>query len=298
MRDLAGPLQSPVVWTTFDAPGGRLSYQRRGSGPLVVCLPGGPGMDPAAYFAGMDLPGFELLVHAPRGTGESAEPATRDGYLMSAYVADLESLRRHLGEERLLLYGNSHGGMLALAYAAAHPDRVERFVMTNGPARMDDAFAAAAAETAARFAEVAPDGQQRLDAAAAAGEALDRAADDAGRRQHFRTLMARYVVTEGPAEAAYLDQLCAAPMNYAPADVMYEELLGGLDLLEDADRVTAPALVIAGELDVTVPPTAMRAIAEALPDATYLELPGVGHFVEIEAAEQFSAAVTAFLTPA
>jgi len=54
------------VQTTFDADDGRiLSYLRRGSGPLVVCVPGGPGMDPEAYFAAMDLPGYELLIFGP-----------------------------------------------------------------------------------------------------------------------------------------------------------------------------------------------------------------------------------------
>jgi pimeloyl-ACP methyl ester carboxylesterase len=35
-------------------------------------------------------------------------------------------------------------------------------------------------------------------------------------------------------------------------------MLDGLDALDGADNVTAPALVIAGEFDVTVPPAAMR----------------------------------------
>jgi pimeloyl-ACP methyl ester carboxylesterase len=70
-----------LVFTTFDAGNNRtLSYQRRGSGPLVICLPGGPGMDPEAYFAAMDLPAYELLIFAPRGTGASTAPANADGY--------------------------------------------------------------------------------------------------------------------------------------------------------------------------------------------------------------------------
>lgn len=252
-------------------------------------------MDPGAYFAAMELPGFEMLVYAPRGTGASAPAADSDGYLTSAYVNDLESLRVHLGVDRLRLYGNSHGGMLALAYACRHPERVERFVITNGPARMDDAYRAAVAETQRRFAVTFADGQRRLDAAAAADAALEGPVDDDERRRLFRTLMARYVAVEGPAESAYLDRLCAAPMNWAPVDVMYGEMMGGLDLLAEAGRVRAPALVISGEYDVTVPPAAMRLIADALADAEYLELPGVGHFVEVEAPDAFATAVTTFL---
>src|ERR1700726_4594860 len=103
---------------TFDAGDGRtLSYVRRGSGPLVVCVPGGPGMDPEAYFAAMDLPGYELLIFAPRGTGASSFPPSTNGYRMAGSVDDLESLRKHLGVGALTFYGNSHGGMVALAYA-------------------------------------------------------------------------------------------------------------------------------------------------------------------------------------
>ena len=140
----------PLVQTTFDAGDGRiLSYLRRGSGPLVVCLPGGPGMDPEAYFAAMELPGYELLIFAPRGTGASTPPPTKDGYKIAGYVEDLEALRVHLGVDTLTLYGNSHGGCMSLAYACMSPERVARLVVTNAPPRMDDPYQAAAAEVPA-----------------------------------------------------------------------------------------------------------------------------------------------------
>jgi pimeloyl-ACP methyl ester carboxylesterase len=107
--------------------------------------------------------------------------------------------------------------------------------------------------------------------------------------------MARYVARQGPAEAAYLDRLCAAPMNWDSVSVMYAEMLDGLDLLRDASRVTAPALVIAGEYDVVVPPAAMRLIVDSLPTARYVEFPDIGHFPEVEASESFSATLCEFL---
>ena len=51
----------------FSTPDGlTLSYERRGSGPLLVCHPGGPGGSAAAFgdFAGLDDT-FELDVFAP-----------------------------------------------------------------------------------------------------------------------------------------------------------------------------------------------------------------------------------------
>ena len=282
--------------TTFDAGNGRtLSYWRRGSGRSVVCVPGGPGMDPEAYFAAVDLPGYELLIFAPRGTGSSSPPESKDGYRIAGYEEDLESLRIHLGVDTLTLYGHSHGGMVALAYACGSPKRVARLVVMNAPPRLDDAYKAAAAEVQRRFAETFPDGAERLAGAEAADAALETDLPDDQRRRHFRTLMARYVARQGPGETAYLDRLCAAPMNWQAADVMYAEMLDGLDLLSGSDKVIAPLLAIAGEFDVVVPPASMRLIADALPNGRYFEFRGAGHFPEVEASDSFRATVCDFL---
>lgn len=273
-----------------------MSYTTRGSGPLVVCVPGGPGMDPEAYFASMDLPGFELLIFAPRGTGASTKPSSLDGYKIDGFVDDLESLRVQLGLEALTLYGNSHGGCMALAYACRSPERVSRFVVTNGPPRMDEAYKEAVADVQRRFSETFADGAQRLAAAEAAYELMQSMEVGSEEwRRHYRTLMARYVANEGVAECAYLDRLCAAPINFEAVDVMYSEFTDGLDLLRDASGVTAPALVIAGEFDVVVPPVAMRLIADALANGRYFEFKGIGHFPEVEAGTEFSELVGAFL---
>jgi pimeloyl-ACP methyl ester carboxylesterase len=252
-------------------------------------------MDPEAYFTAMDLPGFQLLIFAPRGTGDSSRPPTPNGYRIAGYVEDLESLRIHLGVDQLTLYGNSHGGMVSLAYACRHPDRVARLIVTNAPPRMDDAYRAAAADLRQRFAETFEDGAERLAAADAADAALDTDIDGGERQLQFRTLIARYVAHEGPAETAFLDRLCSAPMNWESVSVMYAEMVDGLDVLEGAEKVAAPALVIAGEFDVTVPPAAMRWIADALTNSRYVEFSGVGHFVEVEAGPLFSETVCNFL---
>jgi pimeloyl-ACP methyl ester carboxylesterase len=282
--------------TTFETGDGRtLSYLRRGAGPLVVCVPGGPGLDPEAYFASMQLPGYELLVFAPRGTGRSSAPPTPEGYRISGYVEDVESLRTHLSLDQLTLYGNSYGGSIVLAYACARPSHVARLIVSAAAARVDPAYHKAVAQARRRFAEAFPDGAERLamaDEADAAAEA-DPSQDSSYRA--FRTAMACSVAREGPAETAYLDRLCSAPTNDQANEEMWAEWNEGLDLLEHAGLVRAPALIIAGESDIVVPPATVRLIAEALPSSRYLELPAIGHFVAVEASEQFRSIVSEFL---
>ena len=117
-------------FTTAD--GRLLSYDREGEGPLLVCHPGGPGFS-SRYFG--DLAGlgasFTLVKLNPRGTEGSDRPADPRAYETPDYVADLEELRNHLGVERLDLLGHSHGGVVAMAYAAEYPARVRRLVLMS-----------------------------------------------------------------------------------------------------------------------------------------------------------------------
>ena len=53
---------------------------------------------------------FMLVLLNPRGTAGSSRPADPRAYQIEDYVADVEELRVHLGLERMLLLGHSHGG--------------------------------------------------------------------------------------------------------------------------------------------------------------------------------------------
>lgn len=277
-------------------PGRSLSYTRRGSGPLVVCVPGGPGMDPEAYFHPLNLPGHELLVFAPRGVGASSRPPGDQAYLIGDYVSDLEALRVHLGLERLTLYGNSHGGCTVLAYAIRYPHRVQRFAVTNAPHTMDDGFSRAVAEVQSRFSAAFADGAERLKISEESWPAIAKTSDPGERQRLFRRFMDRYVAQLDAAETEFLDRLCSAPMNFECVDVMYREFTDGLELLDGAERATAPALIVACEYDVTVPAVALKQIAEALPSARYFEFAQTGHFPEVERSADFTALILDFVS--
>lgn len=281
---------------TFDTGDGRaLSYLRRGNGPLVVCVPGGPGLDPEAYFAPVTLPAREMLIFAPRGTGASSPPSSADGYRIEGYVADLDRLRVHLDVERMTLYGNSYGGSVVLAYASAYPERVACLVVSNAAARVDAEFERAVEAARKRFADAVADAAQRLAAADEADARFENEPSEINGRLASRISFACAVAYEGLVEADYLDRLCSAPTNDDAVAGMWVEWDHGLDLLACAHELTMPVLLIAGEHDIVVPPAAVRLIADALPHAQYVEFSGVGHFPAVEARDWFYDTVCSFL---
>jgi len=76
---------------------------------------------------------FHVIVPNVRGHGESAWSPT-GAYQYSDQVSDLEGMVTQLGLERFTLIGTSMGGIIAMAYAGAHPARLARLVVNDiGP---------------------------------------------------------------------------------------------------------------------------------------------------------------------
>ncbi len=142
---------------------------------VVVLVAGGPGQPGSASFdlAEPDLarllPARTLVTYDPRGTGRSAllhcrALARRGGtlglrspeavaacaaeigprrafYTTRDHAEDLEAVRAALGARQIGIYGTSYGTKLALAYALAHPTRVERLLLDSAlPARGPDVY--------------------------------------------------------------------------------------------------------------------------------------------------------------
>jgi pimeloyl-ACP methyl ester carboxylesterase len=63
----------------------------------------------------------------------------------------------------------------------------------------------------------------------------------------------------------------------------------------EVERIQAPALVVHGDEDLIVPVENGRMLASRLPNARYVELPGVGHNVQLEVPERFNTLVLGFL---
>jgi len=99
-------------------------------GQPVLFLHGGPGAGAGTVHRRFFDPAFwRVVIFDQRGAGRSRPLGSLAHNTTPDLVADIETLRRHLGIERWLLFGGSWGSTLALAYAQAHPDRVRGLVL-------------------------------------------------------------------------------------------------------------------------------------------------------------------------
>lgn len=110
----------------------RLWVETEGRGEALVVLVGGPANSHTslhpAFSALSDR--FQVIYYDYRGRGRSVATEPED-VTFAGDVADLEALRQALNLPRMHLYGFSYGGLVAQAYALAHPDRVGRLVLAN-----------------------------------------------------------------------------------------------------------------------------------------------------------------------
>ena len=277
---------------SFSAPDGtRLAYALVGSGPLLVCVPGGPGRA-AAYLE--DLGGLAeertLVLLDNRATGRSEVPADPATLRFDRLADDVEALREHLGESRIDLLGHSAGSIVAQAYAAAHTDRLRSLVLVTpsdglqGGARADvpDIRASRAGEP--WYAEAAQAQAALADAAPAQRQALMRAA----RPFYYGRWDER---TQAHAASADRQMSPRAELGFGAGGeaVDVPALLAGLG------RVQAPVLVVGGELDGATGVAAVQAVASCFPLAETAVLPGAGHFPWVDEPEAFRGVLAEFL---
>lgn len=275
------------------ADGRRLSYRKLGHGPLLVCHPGGPGFS-ADYFG--DLAGlweqYTLIMLNPRGTGGSSRPAERRAYAVDDYVTDLEELRHHLGLERMLLLGHSHGGVVAQAYAASHPVRVQRLVLASTLAHFGQEQ-----EAAMRQGMDKRSNQPWAEDAMAALE--DEQAGHFSTDEDLSALVFRemplYFAHYGPVEAGYLDTLQSEPVNADALKLFNEEIFPTFDLRERLPAITCPTLVITGEEDFICGPVCAAEITARVPGSRQVIVGDAGHMTFVEQPQAFHDEVADFL---
>ena len=243
-----------------------------GSGPTLVLVPGIPG--PWEYVR----PAVETLATSFSVLTFSLGPECSIETDVARIVTALDERRI----DRAVVCGISFGGLIALHFAASHPDRMRALVLASTPgpgtrlrprhrtyARWPYVFGPIfVAETPLRLArEIA--------------NALPRSAD----RRAFRREQLKAFLSAG------------LPLRQIARRAL---LMEELDIAGDCRRVTAPTLVVTGEaeLDWVVPVSDTAGYVEQIAGARHVVLERTGHLGTITRPRLFASAIERFLSDA
>ncbi|RVU25553.1 alpha/beta fold hydrolase [Sandaracinomonas limnophila] len=108
--------------------------EEKGTGTPVILLSGGPGLNPDYVYPIHEFlsKNFRSIILHQRGTGKTIMPKIDSTTLsLEKYIEDLEALRSELKLKKLILIGQSWGGMLSMEYCAQNPEKVEKLVFVG-----------------------------------------------------------------------------------------------------------------------------------------------------------------------
>ncbi|MCW3816067.1 alpha/beta hydrolase [Micromonospora sp. DR5-3] len=270
--------------------GTELAYRVVGSGPPLVCIPGGPGQ--AVEYLG-ELGGLSgrrtLILLDNRGTGASAVPADPATYRVDRLVDDVEALRQHLGFERMDLFGHSASGGICLLYAARHAVRLAHLVLVAPSLRVVGLPSDLAVDSV-----LSRRAHEPWHATAVAALHAVPATPEEQQRYRWEAAPLLY----GRWGAAAQAQAAAEPAQFAPAatDGFYAGFAPDPALPARLGELTVPTLLLAGEHDIWPTAAAVRRLAVLFGAAELVVQPDSGHFPWVDDPAVFAASVEAFLT--
>jgi proline iminopeptidase len=253
---------------TFDTGCKALAYQEYGTGKPIVLLAGGPGMNPA-YMAPvaemLAVAGRRVLLLHQRGSGKSADAIScRDRMNLAGAIADVDALRTHLHLEKISIAGHSWGGMLAMAYAQAHPEHVAGLLLLDTGPLSHSAFSTESANVHARLSP-------------ADLTALEKAKHEA-----------QIDAIEEKAYFADPGNVGRLQESIPPDEPLWYESVGQLigpdidkfDVVQGMKNLTAPVIIVFGRLDPGFFVAAQ--IRELQPKAKLFVVEHAGHYPWLE----------------
>lgn len=261
----------------------------------LLCLHGGPGSGWHHLETYEELAeGRRVVFYDQLGCGNSAvaEPHDPAMWTTELYVEEVDVVREALGLDRVIVLGQSWGGMLALSYALTQPGGLAALVVQSSPASVPFWMTEVQRLRAALPADV----QAVLDRHEADGTTSDPEYEEAA-----MVFYRRHVCRTDP----WPDWLNRAFAAMAQNPEVYETMNGPTEFhvigtIKDFDigdrigEIDVPTLLISGRHDEVTPATVAR-VHDALPHSEWVLLEESSHMAQAEQPAETLGAIRRFL---
>jgi pimeloyl-ACP methyl ester carboxylesterase len=262
-----------------------IAYQVFGEGDLDLVLVNGFTThvelvwehEPARRFL-EGLASFARVINFDRRGSGLSDPVG-EAPTLEERMDDVRAVMDAAGSERAALFGISEGSSMSLLFAATYPDRAQALVCSGGMARStaDDDYPWAAPVEA-----LLESGAELIAPHWGEGAMIDIAAPSQSDNQESRAFFAR------------LERASASPGMLGALVRMFFDI----DVRDVVPNVNVPTLVLHRQRDRLVNVRNGRWLAEHLPNARLVELPGDDHIMWYEDVDRTLGEVQEFLTGA
>ncbi|MEX2401199.1 MAG: alpha/beta fold hydrolase [Rhodothermales bacterium] len=250
------PLSAHEDGYLVGADSAKLFYRVAGTGEdTLVIVHGGPGAGMNTVFPSI-IPladRYVLIFFDQRGGGRSTLPADTSKLRPEYFVADLDSVRRHFGLDRMNVITHSFGSVLLARYALTHPDRLGRVVLhgATGPRRAE---AGRIIRARAAAAPPSPDTTLSNRAAELLRDLLNGTASNAVQTCREYEEITRMLAIARGERVTHTGSECDAPPDavayyYRHTAQLAPKYFGDWNFTAGLEDFTAPLLVVYGEMD-------------------------------------------------
>jgi len=260
-------------------------------GKPVFVLHGGPGAQSQPFYRQFfDPDKFHLVLSDQRGCGKSRPFAELNGNTTQNLVSDIEKLRRHLGLDKIIIFGGSWGSTLGLAYSETYPQNVSALVLrgifTSTKAEIQHYYQG----VRSFFPEAFDRFQAEFDAPVSPELVANKVqSEDPMMRARFSRAWTRYElkIAELEVSGAEVGNILRNPalskLIYSLALFENHYLANGCflaenQLLDQADKIAhIPAFLVNGRYDMICPPVTAYRLHKKLPQSKLHIIEGAGH---------------------
>lgn len=284
----------PAGEAYLPVPDGRIWYRQvgTGTGTPVILLHGGPGVN-SYYLKLFEQLGDDRKVirYDQLGGGKSGPFNDTTKMTVAHFVAELDSLRAHLGYDKVYILGHSWGTMLGFEYYRAHPEHVAGLIL--GSPCLD---AVAWGQSGHRRLQTLPDSSRKAVVLAERTGEFDTPGFQVANAQYSRL----YVNRNRPPNIADADSTGAGTNNvvytymWGPSEFAPRGTLKAFDMTPYLKDVKVPTLFTVGEFDEADAGIVKRQAA-MVPGAKYEVIKGAAHMTPWDAPEQSLKVVRDFL---
>jgi 3-oxoadipate enol-lactonase len=253
---------------------GRFGYEAAGHADLPpLMFLHGIGGAARAWRGQLDFFGdrYRAIAWDMPGYGGSAPLA---GASIATLAGALQDFLRQVGAQKPILVGHSIGGMIVQQWLVKNPDSAAAVVL----AQTSPAFGKADGDWQKSFIDARLGPLDR-------GETMVSLAP---------TLVKELVGDNPDIGGMALARQCMAAVPEASYRAAMLALLG-FDQRGALKEIAVPTLVLSGSKDKNAPAPMMAKMASFIPSATYVEIEGAGHLVNLERPAAFNAALDSFL---